>query len=55
MLSNSNLWAIYIGHDLDAKKKASRHLILRQSETVMMAFASPEFQMDELMYGIWPV
>ena len=21
----------------------------------MMAFASPEFQMDELMQGIWPV
>ena len=52
VLSNSNLWAIYIGHDLDAKKKASRHLFLRQTETVMMAFASPEFQMDELMHGI---
>ena len=55
MLSNSNLWALYIGHDLDAKKKASRHLFPRQTDIVMMAFASPEFQMDELMQGIWPV
>ena len=46
------MWALHIGHDLDAKIKASTFVSYRQTENVMMAFASPEFQMDELMQGI---
>ena len=54
MLSNSNLRAPHIGHDLDAKcqDKSLNICFLRQTENVMMAFASPEFKMDELMQGI---